>query len=107
MVVALVSGSTRYSTDRPASFEETQNGEVGEYEMPQALRRFGSVICAALTVWSSVTRLVTVNVVAAAGSASATPKPTIEQTRPKAKAWGEWVMAAELAVDRVVFMAPP
>jgi hypothetical protein len=52
--------------------------------------------------------LVTVNVVAAAGSASAKPKPKIEQARPMAKAWRERIlMAAEPAVDRVVFIAPP
>src|SRR6185369_3789833 len=107
-VVALLSGSTRYSVEMPWPFDETQNGDVSECEIPQALIRFGSVICAALTDWSSVTRLNTLNGVAAAGSVSARPRPRIEQARPIAKAgWERALMAAELAVDRVVFIAAP
>jgi hypothetical protein len=52
--------------------------------------------------------LTTVNDVAAAGIARAKLKAAIEQARPMAKAWGErTLMAAEPAVDRVVFIAPP
>src|SRR5690242_5806461 len=107
LVVALLSGSTRYSTARPTSFDETQNGDVGEYEIPHAFFRFGSVICAALTDWSSVTRLTTVNDVAAAGSASAMLTPKIAPARAMAKTEWERMRAADLAVDRVVFIAPP
>ena len=40
-------------------FAETQNGLVGEYEMPQALTSPASVIWPAWAVGSSVTRFVT------------------------------------------------
>ncbi len=44
LVVALVRGSTRYSVEMPWPFDDTQNGDVAECEIPQALIRFGSVI---------------------------------------------------------------
>src|SRR5207248_11795340 len=55
LLVTLVVGLTEYKVETPVPFSETQNGLPDEREMPQALTRKGSVIWAALTVWSSVT----------------------------------------------------
>src|ERR1700761_8003520 len=53
-----------YSVARPLPLSETQNGEVGDMEMPQGLIRLGSITAAGTA--PSDTRLVCVTVVVSA-----------------------------------------
>jgi len=46
-VVTLVAGFTVYTVETPVPVAEIQNGP-GPYDIPQALIKFGSVICAGL-----------------------------------------------------------
>src|ERR1700733_14090505 len=59
LLVTFVVGSTLYRFANPVAFAETQNGLLVLEEIPQAFCRWVSVIVAAFTDWSSVTKFVT------------------------------------------------
>src|SRR5215831_8355330 len=49
-VVACVTGLTLYNVATPMPLDDTQNGEPPDREIPHALTRLGSVICAGLAI---------------------------------------------------------
>src|SRR5262245_5245792 len=70
LLATLVVGLTEYKVETPVPLSETQNGLAPEVEMPQGLTRNGSVSWAGLSVWSLVTRFVTLKTVSALAGAT-------------------------------------